>query len=110
MNTNDPKAPYGDKREPLLSDGEAGQMAIDADTRRLGGIAVNDWWKAKIASGELIHVGVAKLRRVIGDDHVTPCIQCYCGMAWREVDHISCEQRRCPSCHATLIGAKIIEE
>lgn len=42
------------EREPCLSDEDAASISLLADTRRDGGIAVRDWYEAKIASGELI--------------------------------------------------------
>lgn len=102
------------KRKPLLdeyqdppyfvryNEGEAGAFYDGVDFAR-------DFYEAKIASGELIHVGIANLRRVMGDDGFTPCIQCSCGTSWKEVDHISCNSNRCASCSRTFVGSKIIE-
>ena len=51
MNTNDPQAEYG-KREPLLSDDEAAELAWKAyegsNSPELSGYAIRDWYEAKI--------------------------------------------------------------
>jgi len=42
------------EREPLLSEAQASKMAVDADTRQLGGIAVQRYYENLIDTGVLM--------------------------------------------------------
>ena len=79
MNTNDPKAPYGEKRDPMLSDLQALEVAYPhveygGDCSFYGTDAlfsIRDFYEAKITSGELRVVKT--IPRSEARDHVLNC-------------------------------------
>ena len=103
MNTNDPKAPYGEKRDPMLSDVQALEVAYPhveygGDCSFYGTDAlfsIRDFYEAKITSGELRVVKKAKV-----DASIPGFIQCSCG-----VDVRTDEWQKwnfCPGCGAEI--------
>ena len=84
MNTNDPKAPYGEKRDPMLSDLQALEVAYPhveygGDCSFYGTdalLSIRDFYEAKITSGELMVVKTAKLADIVwrgNSDYTMPC-------------------------------------
>ena len=71
------------KREPLLSEAQASKMAVDADTRQLGGIAVQRYYENLIDTGALI---IAKQ---------VPCPECWYLISWPIVNPAG---PFCPKC------------
>ena len=104
-NTNDPQAPYGEKRDPMLSDLQA--LEVACPHVEYGGycsfygtdalFSIRDFYEAKITSGELRVVKTCHHIRVeLGAGVSTLCSSC------KEDRYWDVHMKYCPGCGAEI--------